>query len=277
MLSTPDNTNLFVKPWLPERKPRACVLVVHGLAEHSGRYEHVAQFLNQKGYAVFGYDMRGHGRSGGKRIYMNSFDQHVEDLDLVFNHIKSEYGDLPFFILAHSMGTTVALKYLLDKSPEITGVILTGTAIMAGADISPLLISLSGIVGALMPRLPTVSLNSNTVSRDPAIVQAYLDDPFVYNGKLPARTGAELNRAFGYIQENMHNLQTPLLIMHGSADQLTNPEGSVRLHETISSVDKSLVMWPGLYHEIMNEPEKTEVLKEIGGWIEERLSHSSPQ
>ncbi len=277
MLSTPDNTQLYFKTWLPAGAPRGVVLVVHGLAEHSGRYAHVAEFLNGKGFAVCGFDLRGHGRSEGKRIYIHRFDQHVKDLDVVLSHIKSEYPDLPFFMLAHSMGTTVVLKYLLEKSPEVAGVILTGTAIMPGADISPILISLSGFVGALMPRLPTVALNSNTVSRDPAVVKAYHDDPLVYNGKIPARTGAELNRAFKDIQGNMHKLEIPMLIMHGSADQLTNPEGSVRLHQAIASKDKRLIMWPGLSHEIMNEPEKQDVLDEIGTWIEAHLNRSSPR
>lgn len=279
MLKTLDGLSLFFKSWLPATSPpRSVVLIVHGLAEHSGRYEHVARTLGAAGHTVFAFDLRGHGRSDGKRAYVDNFNQYVDDLERVLQYIRENYapaatGELPCFILAHSMGTTITLKLLLDRKPDLAGVILTGTAVIAGADISPLLRSLSGVVGALLPRFPALALNSNTVSRDPAVVQAYHADPFVYNEKIPARTGAEMIRVFKYIQKNMHTLKTPMLIMHGSADQLTNPEGSVRLHNDIASTEKKLVMWPGLYHEIMNEPEQDEVLDEIVSWLNQHVSH----
>ncbi len=269
-LNTPGGPKLFFRQWLPSGKPRSVVLLVHGLAEHSGRYEHVASHLINQGHAVFGFDFRGHGHSEGKRIYINHFSEFVEDLATVYGQAKASYPDLPFFLLAHSMGTTVALNFLIDRSPQVSGVILSGTALLAGSDISPMLLSLSGIIGTLLPKLPTVRLNSRTISRDPAVVQAYHNDPLVYNGKIPARTGAELNRIFGYIQQNLPAITSPLLILHGKDDELANPEGSNILYKGSASKDKTLKLWDGLYHEILNEQEKAQVLEMISNWIEER-------
>ena len=270
-IQTPDGFNLFCKTWLPAPPPRSVVVLVHGLAEHVMRYAHVAQHLNTHGHAVFGLDLRGHGQSDGKRIYVNRFSAYVDDLALFFAEVASRYPERPIFILAHSMGTTVALNFLLDHAPSVSGLIVTGTALVAGDDISPLLISLSGLVGAIFPKLPTVALNSNSISRDPAVVEAYHKDPLVYNGRIPARTGAALNHAFGYIRSRLRSLTLPILIMHGSEDQLTNPQGSRLLYAGIASKDKTLKIWRGLYHEVLNEPEKDEVLATITTWINERL------
>ncbi|MFK7845419.1 MAG: lysophospholipase [Rhodothermales bacterium] len=270
-LNAPGGPKLFFRSWLPPSVPKSVVLLVHGLAEHSGRYEHVASRLIKQGHAVFGFDFRGHGQSEGKRIYVNHFSEFVDDLAAVYTKVKASYPSLPFFILAHSMGTTVSLNFLIDKAPQVSGVILSGTALMAGSDISPILISLSGIIGALLPKLPTVRLNSRTISRDPAIVQGYHNDPLVYNGKIPARTGAELNRVFGYIQWNLSLVTCPLLILHGKDDELANPEGSNMLYKGCAAEDKTLKLWNGLYHEILNEPEKDEVIDLLSSWIEERV------
>lgn len=270
-INSSDGKKLFIRQWLPSEAPRSVVLLVHGLAEHSGRYEHVATHLTQMGHAVIGFDFRGHGQSEGKRIYVNHFSEFVDDLAAVHDQASASFPDLPLFILAHSMGTTVMLNFLIDKSPQVSGVILSGTALMAGSDISPILISLSGIIGTLLPRLPTVMLNSLTISRDPTVVQGYQKDPLVYSGKIPARTGAELNRVFGYIQQNLSAISCPLLILHGKDDELANPEGSSILYKGCAAMDKTLKIWDELYHEILNEPEKDEVIELIAHWINERV------
>lgn len=267
----PDGPKLFTRKWLPEGSPKAALLLLHGLDEHSARYHHVATFLNDAGFAVYSYDQRGHGESEGKRIYINNFSEYVDDLSHIYKHVLAETEGLPLFFLAHSMGTTVTLRFLLDHKPAIAGAVLSGTAIMAGDDISPLLISMSGIIGAIAPKLPTISLNSSTLSRDATVVQKYMDDPLISNAKIPARTGAELNRIFKTIQADAHKIDIPLLIMHGTADELSNPEGSTLLYKTVSSTDKTLKMWDGLYHEIFNEPEQEEVLSLATTWLTTRI------
>lgn len=273
-LSSSDGTRLHIQTWAPAGAPKAVVLLVHGLAEHTARYAHVAAQLNAQGYQVVGFDLRGHGKSDGKRIYVNHFDEYVEDLAVVYAMVSSQYPGLPLFLLAHSMGTTVALNFLVDRMPAVQGVILSATALLPGDDISPILIALSGIVSAVAPKRSTIALNSSTISRDQAVVDAYHADPLVYNGKIPARTGGELNRVFKYLQQQVKKVNVPILIMHGDADQLTNPKGSERLYQGIASTDKTLKWWPGLYHEIFNEPEQDVVIAFMQSWIKERLVRS---
>ncbi len=218
-----------------------------------------------------GFDLPGHGLSEGKRIYVDQFKEYVDDLALFYQQVQIAYPACPAFILAHSMGTTVALSFLIAHEPSLAGLILSGTAIKVGSDISPFMISLSGIVGAIFPKLPTIALNSNTISRDRHVVEAYHNDPLVFNGKIPARTGSELNRTFTYLQKKLSEITAPILILHGAADQLTDPAGSKLLFNNISSQDKTLELFEGLYHEILNEPEKEEILALIADWISDRV------
>ena len=256
--------------WMPVTPPRAVLLIVHGFAEHALRYEHVAHHFTRAGFAVYAYDMRGHGLSGGKRAYIDYFDQLVSDLALVYQEVADAF-QLPTFILGHSMGTTVTLKFLINHRPNVKGVIMSGTALVPGDDIPQFLISLSGFIGKLLPTLPTIKLDADSVSRDPAVRSAYRSDPHVYTGRIPARTGAEFNKAFVYLQPKLNLLTTPLLILHGTADKLINPAGSRLLADEAGSADKTLHLWDHLYHEILNEPEKMDVMKEIEGWIIDRL------
>ncbi len=270
-LKRADGARLYIKSWLPDGNPVSTVVLVHGLAEHIGRYEHVARYLTKRGHAVFGFDLRGHGQSDGKRIFINRFSDYVDDLGLLVDQVTSAYPTIPRFILAHSLGTTIALKYILNSPEAVNGLALTGTAIVAGEDIAPILITISGMLATLFRRLPTIAINSSTVSRDPSVVKTYQEDPLVTRGKIPARTGAEINRAFRDIQENMKKISLPLLIMHGSEDQLTNPQGSRLLHAGISSKDTTLIIWEGLYHELLNEPEQKDVLTTISDWMAGRM------
>ncbi len=270
-LTSSGNTKLHVKQWLPEGTPKAVVVIVHGLAEHSGRYEHVAAFLNAGGYAVVGFDLRGHGRSEGKRIYIDRFREYVDDLKTLIDSLPASMQALPLFILGHSMGSTVTLSYLVHETPTVAGIILTGTTIIPGADIPSVLISLSGVLGKLFPKLPTIALDSRLICRDEHIVKSYNDDPLVSNDKIPARTGAELNSEFGIIQSKMGRISVPMLIMHGSEDKISNPQGSQLLFDSISSDDKELKIWPGLYHELLNEYEKQQVMKTISDWMDARI------
>lgn len=266
-----DGLTLIRYAWMPVIPPRATLLIVHGFAEHSLRYEHVAQHFANTGFAVYAYDMRGHGRSDGKRAYIDHVDQLVSDLALIHHEVVDAFQGIPSFILAHSIGTTVTLKYLIDHRPELNGVILSGTALVPGDDIPRILIKLSDFIGKLLPALPTIKLDANSVSRDPNVRAAYRTDPLVFTGRIPARTGAAFNNAFAYLQRRLNRLTTPLLILHGTADQLINPAGSQLLADQAGSTDKTLHLWEHLYHEILNEPEKKDVIKEIEGWITDRL------
>ena len=266
-LRTPDNLTLHCRAWLPVVPPKGIILLVHGYAEHIGRYDHVAERLTREGYAVYGYDMRGHGRSDGRRAYIHSFDLLVADLALVHEAIGHSFGDIPNFILAHSLGTTVTLQYLIRHAPKLAGVVLSGTAVKPGSDIPRPLIALSGLVGDLFPRLPTIRLDAESLSRDFAVVESYRTDPFVYTDAIPARTGASINRAFADLQKNLNTVTAPVLFLHGAEDRLIDPSGSELAFELIGSEDKTIELLPNLYHEILNEPEKDEVLDRVVAWV----------
>jgi len=270
---TNDGLELFCRSWRPgETKPKAAILILHGLAEHSGRYHHVGEFMVSHGLAVESFDLRGHGRSAGSggRTYVNRFDDHLSDAHLFLTALVQRYDSGPVFLLGHSMGGLIASLLVVTRRPAVTGLILSAPALKISENISPLLIRLSGILGKLLPHLPTVKLDSSAISRDPEIVKKYDTDPLNYRGGIPARTGAEINRATQQFQRQMEEIRLPLLILHGTADRLTDLGGSKQLYERAQSSDKTLKLYEGFYHELMNEPEKGRVLEDVVRWIEER-------
>ncbi len=270
---TDDGLELFCRSWRPsETKPKAAILIIHGLAEHSGRYHHVGKFMASHGLAVEGFDLRGHGQSAGSggRTYVNRFDDYLSDAHLFLTTLLQRYDSRPVFLLGHSMGGLIASLLVVTRQPAVTGLILSAPALKISENISPLLIRLSNILGKLLPHLPTIKLDSSAISRDPEIVKKYETDPLNYRGGIPARTGAEINRATQQIQRQMEEIRLPLLILHGTADRLTDLEGSKQLYERAQSSDKTLKLYDGFYHEVMNEPEKGRVLEDVLRWIEER-------
>ena len=269
--SAEDGTTLFAGSWLPDTDIRAHLLLVHGIAEHIERYAHVGAFFASHGIAVHGLDHRGHGKSEGRRVYVDRFDAYVEDLARFHNHILATSPAAPVFALGHSMGGTILLLYLMQQ-PELRGAVLSAPGIEAGDDIPPILIKLSGVLGKLVPKLPTLKLDSSGISRDPQVVARYDADPLIFRGGIPARTGAELNRALERIQDGFASITSPLLIVHGTSDAMVAPNGSRRLHEHAGSLDKTLKLYDGLFHELMNEPEQNEVLAEMLSWLEARLA-----
>jgi acylglycerol lipase len=266
-----DGLSLFEQWWETETGPKAAVAIVHGLAEHSSRYVHVAEHLARGGYAVDTFDLRGHGRSEGRRAFIRSFDEFLADLDLFLGRVRARHRRTPVFLLGHSMGGGITPLFVITRKPEIRGLILSAGALKISDDISPLLIRMSGIVGRILPKLPTIKLDSSAISRDPEVVKHYDNDPLNYRGGTPARTGAEIVRATRRIQAQMEAITLPLLILHGTADRLTDIEGSKQLYARAGSSDKTLKLYDGLYHEILNEPEKARVLEDIVHWLDTHL------
>jgi len=266
-----DGLRLFEQSWYPENSARAVVLLVHGLAEHSSRYEHVAQYLTANSMAIETFDLRGHGQSDGERVYINSFGEYLQDLDIFCKQVQERCSGLPLFIYGHSMGATISTLYVINHNPEIKGLVLSGVTIRFGQDVSPALIKIGAILGKYAPRMKTTKLDANSISRDPQIIKQYDQDPLNYRGKIPARTGWELLQAMRRIEQQMSALTQPILIMHGSGDKLSNPESSQELYEGVQSADKTLKIYDGFYHEIHNDPEQKQVLEDITNWILARL------
>lgn len=238
-----------------------------GLKDHCGRYQHVARGLVARGYAVHLFDPRGHGRSGGRRYYVERFAEYASDLGVLLT--RASTASDPLFILAHSMGAVVACTAVIEGGIAPRGMVLTGAALLPGSSVSPLLVRLAPLLGEYLPTAPVVRLEVGAISRDPAVVRRVHNDPLTDHGPSPARTGYELLKAGRRVLERASEIGPPLLILHGEADRLTDPEGSRRLYAASREAD--LTIYPGLYHEILNEPERERVLGDILRWLDRRV------
>ena len=226
--------------------------------------------LADRGYALYAGDHRGHGRSDGPRALIDRMDNAVADLDQVVDvAVEHHVGQAPF-LLGHSMGGAVALSYALAHQDRIRGLILSAPlAILEAA--SPVTRLAGRVLSAVAPKLGVYTIDSTAVSRDPAEVRDYDADPLNHHGKLPARTVAELSAAIGSYSDRLGALTLPLLTMHGTDDRLVPPDASELVIERAGSADKSIIRYDGLYHELLNEPERGRVLDDIVAWIEARL------
>ena len=269
---TNDGLNLFEQNWQPALAPKAVIIIIHGYAEHSGRYAHVAEYLASHGYAVETFDLRSHGKSAGKRVFIRSFDEFLSDVEIFLKRVQERHQGKNLFLLGHSMGGTIAVLFAITRKSALKGVILSGATLKLSDDISPFLVRISSILGKILPKLPTVKVDRDALSHDLEVMKKYDNDPLVYQGGIPARTGAEFTRATKLIQKQMELVTLPMLIMSGTADRLSDPEGSKQLYERAQSKDKTLKLYDGLYHEILNELEKEQVLGDIVDWLD---GHSS--
>ncbi|MDF1696424.1 MAG: lysophospholipase [Saprospiraceae bacterium] len=264
------NDNLFLLRTWQVDQPKANVLIVHGYAEHSARYEETASKLNEEGYSVYAFDRRGEGESEGKRAIVNNFAVQVHDMKQIIGMIEKK--DVKLFLYGHSLGGLIVTKYIVDYDAEgIDGFILSGPLLMPDEDMSPFLQKIAGLVGRLLPFLPVVNLDSSLLSQDVEEVKAYDADPLVYHGSTKARTAFEFLRTMKFVQKRFHSIRIPFLVMHGSADKITNPKGSQMLYNLASSEDKTIRIFDGWYHEIMREPKKEMFFNSMLSWLKERV------
>jgi alpha-beta hydrolase superfamily lysophospholipase len=270
-LFTDDGIHLFTQQWSPDDAARAGVVLVHGYAEHCGRYGHVADALVREEASVYAYDQRGHGRSEGTRAYVESFDDLLDDLDHVLDAATARLPDGPRFLFGHSMGGLVVLLHALKRSPDVDGLILSAPAIEINPDLAPLLRRIAGWLGETFPKLPTVSSIEGAISRDPEVVAEAENDPLNYHGRVLARTGAEMLRAGDAAKSHLDDLDLPFLVFHGTGDKLADPAWSERLYEQAAATDKTIHLYDGLYHETFNEPEQDRVLSDLREWLRDRL------
>lgn len=263
---------LYEQHWRPTGAIRAALVIVHGLKDHGARYADLAAALVAKGIAVHALDLRGHGHSDGDRVWVDSFDDYLADLELFVARVKKLEGDTPLFLLGHSMGGAIATLFTLTRKPALKGLVLSAPALKVGADQPALLVKIAGVLGKLTPRLPVLDLDLAKFSRDAAVVADCRADPLVFQGKGPARTGAQLLAAIGRIQADMEQIDVPLLLLHRTLDTVTNPDGSRELHKRAASKDKTLELFDGLVHDLLHEPEKAQVIEKIVGWIDARAN-----
>ena len=263
--------NIYFQSWLPESEPRAVLLIVHGLAEHSGRYGNVVNHFVPLGYAVYGIDHFGHGKSDGQRVYVERFDDYTNTLKTYFDMIHGWQPDKPIFLVGHSMGGLIGAVYLLDHQAELAGAVLSGPAVKIPKHVTPAILLMGKMLSSLIPKFGLLALSADGVSRDPSVVHAYVSDPLVHRGKATARLAAEMLKAMQTISGQAAKITLPIMIVQGSADKLVDPAGAQMLYDAVSSVDKEIRIYDGLYHEVFNEPEHDKVLREVEIWLEAHL------
>ncbi len=265
------DANIYYQSWLPEGEPKAALFLVHGLAEHSGRYGNVINHFVPLGYAIYGVDHLGHGKSDGERVYVKRFDDYTNTLKIYFDKVRGLQPGKPIFLVGHSMGGLIGAVYLLDHQAELAGAVLSGPAVKIPSDITSATIFVGKILSALIPGFGLIGLVAEGVSRDPGVVQAYVSDPLVYRGKMTARLSAEMLQAMRTIGDQAARITLPILIVQGSADKLVDPSGARMLYDAVGSADKEIKIYDGLYHEVFNEPEHERVLRDVERWLEAHL------
>ena len=272
----PGEPALYRCAWTPEGDARAVIVLAHGLAEHSGRYDAVARTLTDAGYAVHAIDLVGHGRSPGRRCHVNRFEDYVASIIRLAHHARAQHPGVPLFMLGHSMGGLVATHALLSDPELFAGGLLSGPAILPTKAPPAWQMMIGRILSRLLPTAGLLQLDASLVSRDPEVVARYQSDPLVHSGKISARLANELFEAMAQARDRAGDLRMPLLIQHGSADSLTAPAGSRLLADRAGSGDVALHEYDGLYHEIFNEPERERVLGDLLAWLAERAAGDAP-
>jgi len=265
------DANIYYQAWLPDGRVKAVLLVVHGAAEHSGRYMNIVNHFIPLGYGVYSLDHFGHGRSDGQRVYVESFDDYIEPLNTFYTMIRRWQPDKPIFILGQSLGGLIETYYLLDHQKEFTGAVVSAPSIKIQDTISPMTITMGKLLSKITPKAGLLALDAKAVSKDPAVVEAYVTDPLVYTGKITARLAAEMLRAMQRVTDEVGTISLPMIIVQGKADKLVDPSGAQMLYDKSGSTDKTLKMYDGLYHEVFNEPEREQVLTDVENWLESHL------
>lgn len=275
---TADGLELACYRWasIAQRSaPLATVALVHGLAEHAGRYAPLGEALNAAGIELVALDLRGHGLSPGPRAWVERIDDYLLDVQALLN--ASEHANRPLFLMGHSMGGALAALFAIEQrerlahpSQSVAGLILSSPALMPGHHVPRWMIAASRIVSRVWPRYPAMKIDAALLARDPAVVAANRLDPLVHHGYVPARTGAALLAAMARIEAGRASLTLPVLVFHGSEDKLTEPDGSRAFAEHVGAPDRTLTIYEGSYHETLNDFGREGVIGMLIEWIVKR-------
>src|SRR5579883_313856 len=242
---------IYYQVWQPDGPARVVLLVAHGYAEHSGRYGNLVNYFVPKGYAVYALDHRGHGRSDGERVQVDSYTDYLADLKTFFDLVKRENPDRKIILLGHSMGAAIATAYAAKYRHELDGLVLAG----------------GGITTDRAPTRPLGMDLADTLSHDPAVVEAYKTDPLVYRGPAPTGRTAGMAEMRQALPKLAPQITLPILIMAGAASPLGDGPRSQALYEVVGSQDKTLKLYVGLLHQIFNEPEHPQVMADLEHWL----------
>jgi len=261
------DSNIYYQAWLPDGDVKAVLLLVHGLGEYCGRYTNLVNHFLPLGYAIYGLDHIGHGKSGGEREVVEGFTDYTDTLTLYYRMVKAWQPDKPVFIFGHSMGGLISCYHLLDHQADFKGAVLSAPAIKVSDTISSMTIIMGRILSWIAPKMGVLGLDANNVSRDPEVVRAYVNDSLVFHGKTPARLAAQLLKAMGRVTAEADKITLPFMVVQGGEDKLVDPGGAQMLYDKAGSEDKTLEIYQGLYHEIHNEPERAIMFKDVETWL----------
>jgi len=264
--STPRNIPIYASEWKPDGPARAVIVLVHGIGEHIGRYEHVAQMFTDNHYAVIGADLVGHGKSGGQRGHIDAYDDYLDIIDWMLQEAKIRYPGLPQILYGHSLGGNLGLYYAQKRTANITGMIITSPG-LEPTRVPPFKLALGKLMYTLYPRFQmTNSLDVTGLSRDETVIAAYKTDPLVHP-KISARLGLDLLNTGKTIRENCCEIPFPLLILHGQKDRLVNISGTREFVSHLTG-NVTFIEIPDSYHELHNEPNKRDVFKIWLNWLD---------
>jgi alpha-beta hydrolase superfamily lysophospholipase len=265
-----DGDQLFFRKWIPHEAPLAILIIIHGFSDHSGRYQSIADNLVPRRIAIYSFDQRGHGRSPGQRGHIDSFSAFREDALIFTRLVASQEPDIPLFLFGQSMGGLIVLDFGLHHPQEIHGVIASSPH-LSDPPVSPILITMSRALSNVWPTFSMdAGIDNSGLSRDPDIVKTFLDDPLCH-GKGTPRLATELSKAVVETNANAAGFQPPLLITHGTADRMTDPEASRRFYEKVNSPNKKYIAYEGGYHEGHNDIHRERVIIDIAQWLEEQI------
>ena len=261
--------NLFFRAWRPDATPRGVVVIVPGFNSHSGYYAWVAEQFVARGIAVYAIDLRGRGKSDGERFYVEHFADYVSDVHALVTHARANDRGLPLFVLGHSAGGVVACMYALEHQADLTGLICESFAFKVPAPDFALAV-FKGIAH-VAPHAHLLRLKNEDFSRDASIVAAMNADPLIDNEAQPTQTLAEMVRADEHLEKSFGQMRLPVMILHGTLDKATTPSGSQQFFDTVGSRDKTLKLYEGAYHDLLNDTDRARVMADITGWVEARL------
>jgi alpha-beta hydrolase superfamily lysophospholipase len=269
---TSSGLGIFVRSWQPAGTARAVVVLCHGFNSHGGYYVRTGEALAARGFAAYALDLRGRGRSDGERFYIESISEYVQDVAAVVALAKSRHAGLPTYLLGHSAGGVVSCLYALEHQAELAGLVCVSFAFQVPApDFA--IAALKGL-SHLAPHAHVLRLKNEDFSRDPAVVQAMNDDPLIAHESQPTRTVAELARADERLRREFPHITLPVLILHGTADKATKPSGSQIFYDSAGSNDKTLELYEGHYHDLLNDVGREQVLGDVVEWIEARVGRT---
>ena len=271
-LALSDRGARYRYAWLPP-EPHRVMLLVHGFAEHAGRYDEMAMYFANRGFAVHAYDQAGHGRTPGPRGHVDRFERLLDELSRFVEQIGSEHPDLPIVLVGHSMGGLVVAATAAFRRPPVDRIVLSGALLelpSKGSLDRTLRIAVARVLSRLAPRLGlTTGLDAEGLSRDPEVVRRYREDPFVKD-RMTARFATGLFAMVSRVREAAGRIERPILILHGEADPICPAEGSRRLFAALEpqiAKQSRLSVYPGLRHEIFNEPERESVWQDMLAWL----------